>query len=97
MNSSLVAKRLKRGACSDGKRGRLLERRVGWLEHYVIFAGGNVLREGAHPQAEHFIARLELRDALPDRLDDAGNVDPDALVLRCANAGAMVRSYWQSC
>ena len=48
----------------------------------------DVLAEGAGARAEDFIARLELRDARPDRLDDARIVHAEAELRRPAQARA---------
>ena len=56
---------------------------IGWN----AFSGAaDVLREGAQRLAEQVredaIAGLEPGHARPDRLDDAGDVDPDSMVAR---------------
>ena len=53
----------------------------------AALANDDVLRDRAVRAAEHFVARLEARDALADGFDRAGEVDADARVLRRAEAG----------
>ena len=60
--------------------GRLLERQVGRLVDEPLLPHDHPLGERADGHPEHLVARPELRDPGPDRLDDACHVRPEAVV-----------------
>ena len=72
------------------KRGRVVERHARRQQLESLLPSAHVLGEGASMLAvreqvrEDRVARLEAGHARPDRLDDAGDVDPDAMVPRRA-------------
>ena len=73
------------------QRGRFLEAHLRGHPFEGLPGRAHVLGEGTLTVREqvrqHVVTRLEPRDAGSDRFDDAGDVDADALLLRCAQPG----------
>ena len=75
LNPASVAQSLEASAGGGGYGSRLLEGKICWLGREHVLAGKCVLRKGAVAGAKHFVARLELRHVLADRLDDTGGIN----------------------
>ena len=85
---TFVAQALQRRECRNRHGRSLLEGHICRLgRDRAALADYDILRDGAVRTAEYFVARLETRDALTDGFDRAGEVDPDAHILRRAEAG----------
>src|SRR5438876_1956230 len=79
LNLSL-AQALQRGKSGQRNRGGLLKRNVQRLDDQGSFGSNCILGQRAPTDAEHFVARFELRDVLADRFHLAGNVTAEPRV-----------------